>query len=247
MSSKKDMADIQRITDNLLLIQVQFRFCVTCSQTIPIDLIHGSHQFHLIHNKGSENVINVTLHCESEDVEDVKLLQYGSAPIAMCSSVNSQWTAFLNNQWEYCPNCRVVATKNPNYLIFIHLKIEDPLLISDVEFNVRGVKMVASLEVLARSSVILAEKVKRNRLENPNKDGTVFSIKIDDTRPEVFQQLLTFMYTKKVPALEEEGMAVSLFIASDRYGVNALKDECIAYLAIQLNKRTHKQISRKPL
>jgi len=239
------MADIQKITDNLLLIQVQFRFCVTCSQTFPLDLTHENHNFRLIHSKYSENGIIVVLHCESDDIEDVKLIQYASPPIAMCSSVNLQWSAMLNEQWEYCPNCRVVATKNPNYLIFIYLKVENPLPVSDVEFNVRGVKMAASLEVLARGSNFFVDKVKQNRLENPTTDGTVFSVKIDDTRPEVFQQLLTFLYTRKVPALDGEGVAVSLFIASDKYGVNALKDECVAYLANQLNNRTRKTITKE--
>ena len=245
-SSAQDMADIQKITDNLLLIQVQFRFCVTCSQTFPIDLTYGSRHYRLTHREDSENTMKVTLHHESDDVEDVKLLQFASVPLAMRSPVNSQWTALLNNQWEYCPNCRAVATKNPNYLIFIHLKVENPLPVSDVEFNVRGVKMAASLEVIARGSVFLAEKIQQNRLMNSTEaGGTVFSVAIDDTRPEVFQQLLTFLYTRKVPALEEEGMAVSLFIASDKYGVNALKDECIAYLAAQLNYRTPKPIPKK--
>lgn len=239
------MADIQKISEDLLLIQVQFRFCVACSQTLPIDLTHENHHFRLIHSKYSENEVTVTLNCDSDGIKDIRLLQYGSPTTAMCSSVNLQWTVILNDQWEYCPNCRVVATKNPNYMIFIYLNVENLLPVSDVEFNVRGVKMAASLEVLARRSVFLAEKVKQHRLENPTEDGTLFSVKIDETRPEVFQQLLTFLYTRKVPALDGEGVAVSLFIASDKYGVNALKDECVAYLANQLNNRTRKTITKE--
>jgi speckle-type POZ protein len=59
---------------------------------------------------------------------------------------------------------------------------------------------------------------------------TTNQIKIEDIQPEVFQELLRFIYTGQVSTATMETMAAGLFIAADKYSPNELKNECENYL-----------------
>ena len=59
---------------------------------------------------------------------------------------------------------------------------------------------------------------------------TTNQIKIEDIQPEVFQELLRFIYTGRVSTATMETMAAGLFIAADKYLLNGLKNECENYL-----------------
>ena len=59
---------------------------------------------------------------------------------------------------------------------------------------------------------------------------TTNQIKIEDIQPEVFQELLRFIYTRRVSTATMETMAAGLFIAADKYSPNELKNECENYL-----------------
>jgi speckle-type POZ protein len=66
--------------------------------------------------------------------------------------------------------------------------------------------------------------------KHPTKENLTNQIKIDDIKPEVFQELLHFIYTGRVSTVAMETMAVGLFIAADKYLLNGLKNECENYL-----------------
>ena len=51
-------------------------------------------------------------------------------------------------------------------------------------------------------------------------------VEIKDTKPQVFKQLLQYIYTGKAPEIEREGMAHELIVVADKYGVESLKEEC---------------------
>ena len=59
-------------------------------------------------------------------------------------------------------------------------------------------------------------------------------VEIQDTKPQVFKQLLQYLYTGKAPQIEEEGMAHDLFIVADKYGVDLLTEECANVLCVLL-------------
>ena len=59
---------------------------------------------------------------------------------------------------------------------------------------------------------------------------TTNQIKIEDIQPEVFQELLRFIYSGRVSTATLDTMAAGLFIAADKYLLNGLKNECENYL-----------------
>ncbi|KAF7067602.1 hypothetical protein CFC21_073470 [Triticum aestivum] len=95
----------------------------------------------------------------------------------------------------------------------------------DVEFVVGGETFSAHRLVLAaRSPVFRAE------LFGLMKEGaTTGAIRIHDIKAEVFNALLTFIYTDALPAMdqqEESAMAQHLLVAADRYALERLKLIC---------------------
>ncbi len=53
---------------------------------------------------------------------------------------------------------------------------------------------------------------------------------IDHIEFDVFRQLLIYLYTGMTPKVTEESITQLLFVASDKYGVEALKYECVHVL-----------------
>ena len=59
-------------------------------------------------------------------------------------------------------------------------------------------------------------------------------VEIKDTKPEVFRQLLQYLYTGKASLIEKDGMAHDLLVAADKYAVETLKEECAEILVKNL-------------
>ena len=66
--------------------------------------------------------------------------------------------------------------------------------------------------------------------KHPTKENSTNQIVIEDIQPEVFDQLLRFIYTGKVPFKKLEAMKMGLFIAADKYLMNGLKMRCENFL-----------------
>uniref|UniRef100_A0A8R7ULC1 BTB/POZ and MATH domain-containing protein 2 n=1 Tax=Triticum urartu TaxID=4572 RepID=A0A8R7ULC1_TRIUA len=95
----------------------------------------------------------------------------------------------------------------------------------DVEFRVAGETFSAHRSVLAaRPPVFRAE------FFGPMKEGTTSeAIRIDDMEAQLFNALLTFMYTDALPDMnqqEESAMAQHLLVAADRFDLERLKLIC---------------------
>ncbi|CAM0876155.1 unnamed protein product [Alopecurus aequalis] len=96
----------------------------------------------------------------------------------------------------------------------------------DVEFRVGGETLFS-----AHRSVLAARSpVFRAQFFGSMKEGTTTeAISIDDVEAEVFDALLTFMYTDALPDMdqqEESAMAQHLLVAADKYGLDRLKLIC---------------------
>ncbi|EFX76225.1 hypothetical protein DAPPUDRAFT_55462 [Daphnia pulex] len=61
-------------------------------------------------------------------------------------------------------------------------------------------------------------------------------IQIIDVEPQVFEQLLHYLYAGRIPLLEEDGMADRLFKAAGKYGLDNLKEECERFMLADLNE-----------
>jgi speckle-type POZ protein len=62
------------------------------------------------------------------------------------------------------------------------------------------------------------------------KEQSTNKIKMEDIEPDVFQELLHFIYTGRVSKATMELMAAGLFIAADKYLLGELKKKCENYL-----------------
>ena len=70
--------------------------------------------------------------------------------------------------------------------------------------------------------------------QHPTKEQSTDQIKIEDIEPQVFQELLRFIYTGRVPLDKLETMAAGLFIAADNYLIDELKMKCENYLLLHM-------------
>jgi speckle-type POZ protein len=66
--------------------------------------------------------------------------------------------------------------------------------------------------------------------KHPTKENSTNQVNIEDIEPEVFDQLLRFIYTGRVPLDKLQTMAAGLFIAADKYLMDELKTKCENYL-----------------
>ena len=118
-----------------------------------------------------------------------------------------------------------------NSELITHLvNLFDNMQFSDVNFNVGGREFPAHKLILAARSQYFAAMFK-----HPTKEQSTNQVKIDDIEPEVFDQLLRFIYTGRVPLDKLETMAAGLFIAADKYLMDELKMKCENYLLSQMS------------
>jgi speckle-type POZ protein len=96
---------------------------------------------------------------------------------------------------------------------------------SDVIFKVRGCEFPAHKNILAARSEVFAAM-----FQHPMEEKSTNLAKIEDIEPEVFNQLLRFIYTGRVQVDKLETMAARLFIAADKYLLDELKNKCENYL-----------------
>jgi speckle-type POZ protein len=118
-----------------------------------------------------------------------------------------------------------VAINSPNELSTQFGELFDKMPSSDVNFNICDRQFPAHKLILAARSEVFDAMFKQ-----PMKEQSTNKIKIEDIQPEVFQELLRFIYTGRVSTATMETMAVGLFIAADKYMLNGLKNKCENYL-----------------
>lgn len=97
--------------------------------------------------------------------------------------------------------------------------------LSDITFNIDGREFPAHKLILAARSEVFAAM-----FQHPTKENLTNRITIEDVEPEVFHELLRFVYTGRVSSDKMESLAAGLFIAADKYLLDDLKLECENYL-----------------
>jgi speckle-type POZ protein len=101
---------------------------------------------------------------------------------------------------------------------------------SDVKFNIGGREFPAHKNILSARSQYFAAM-----FQHPMKEQSTNQVKIEDIEPEVFDQLLRFIYTGRVPLDKLQTTAAGLFIVADKYLMDELKMECENYLLSQMS------------
>jgi speckle-type POZ protein len=100
----------------------------------------------------------------------------------------------------------------------------------DVHFRLQGVVMGAHVVILTARSSVFAAMFKCDMEESKTR-----KVVIEDIEPEVFRQLLHYLYTGTCPLLEMKSITRDLYVAADKYDVETLKKECVDILLAQLD------------
>jgi hypothetical protein len=101
---------------------------------------------------------------------------------------------------------------------------------SDVNFIAQGEVISAHTLIIKGGSPVLAAMFQHDMTESSSR-----SVVIKDLEPKVFRQLLHYLYTGDAPKIEDEDITESLFIASDKYQIDSLKDWCELVLSKKIS------------
>lgn len=104
--------------------------------------------------------------------------------------------------------------------------------LSDVQFKCTGRSIDAHTTIVASASPVLAALFQNGFKENQER-----VVDIVDVKPDVFENLLRYIYTGRASPESEEPQndVEELFIAADRYAMESLKDKCAMRLSRDLS------------
>lgn len=104
--------------------------------------------------------------------------------------------------------------------------------LSDVTITVGTRKFYAQRAILSVRSAVFAAMFQSGMQESkPN-----CTISVKDIEPDVFQEVLRFIYTDQVKGLET--MAHELLAAADKYALDHLMNMCVKHLCCHVSKKT---------
>jgi speckle-type POZ protein len=129
---------------------------------------------------------------------------------------------------------RDLIHKTPNLDLFLRQLEEsfEKMLFSDVTFNVRGRKFTAHKNILAMRSPVFAAM-----FQHPTKELLSGQVEVEDVDPDVFQEVLRYMYTGSPQSTAMDVMAPELLVAADKYLLDQLKFRCETHLIRQMSAK----------
>lgn len=146
------------------------------------------------------------------------------------------------NQWKFDSFCRRKPLGITLFMDFGSKEVGEKKIINglvgmffaqtfcDVQFQFKeGQSVGAHVVILSASSPVFSAMFQSGLSESQSQ-----TVVIDDIEREVFRQMLIYLYTGRAPKLTEESITQLLFVASDKYGVEALKNECVNALKKEL-------------
>lgn len=101
---------------------------------------------------------------------------------------------------------------------------------SDVTFNIRGSKFKAHKAILSARSQVFAAMFDHETLENLR-----HQVNIQDIDPEVFQEMLRFVYIGRVAQIKMKTLSTRLLVAAGKYLLGSLLTACEKYLVNEIS------------
>ena len=124
----------------------------------------------------------------------------------------------------------VISLKRGSQHVLDHLSnLWNTKTLSDVTFNCKKNSIKAHTLILASGSPVLAAMFQHNFKENHEK-----VVLIKEIEPNVFEELLCYIYTGRFNGSGRNVDVAELFIAADKYAVETLKEECALILSRKL-------------
>jgi speckle-type POZ protein len=119
------------------------------------------------------------------------------------------------------------------YLILHQLEeLFEKMPLSDVTFIIRGQKFAAHKNILAMRSPVFAAM-----FLHPTKEELTSEVEVENVDPDVFQEVLRYMYTGLTRSTAMEVMATGLLVAADKYLLDELKTCCETHLIRQMSAK----------
>jgi speckle-type POZ protein len=109
-------------------------------------------------------------------------------------------------------------------------KLLETQSMADVNFVVNGERIGAHSAIVVSGSPVICAMLEKDKFL----EGVAKEVKIDDIEPSVFKDILRYLYTGRVLELKEDEM-IELFVAADKYQIEALKDQCEESLQWKIN------------
>ena len=102
--------------------------------------------------------------------------------------------------------------------------------LSDVTFNILGRKFAAHKNILTMRSPVFGAMFR-----HPTKEMQSNQVEVKDVDPDVFQEILRFIYTGKTQSTAMDKMAPGILAAADKYLLEDLKSWCETHLIRQMS------------
>ena len=102
--------------------------------------------------------------------------------------------------------------------------------LSDITFSIGGRKFTAHKNILSMRSPVFAAM-----FHHPTKEALSNKVNVDEIDPDVFQEVLRFIYTGKTQSTALNKMAPGLLAAADKYLLDDLKIQCETHLIRQMS------------
>jgi speckle-type POZ protein len=104
------------------------------------------------------------------------------------------------------------------------------MMLSDVYFDVGDREFKAHKSILALRSPVFAAM-----FEHPTKEKLTNRVVFEDIEPDVFQELLRFIYTGRLSLSTMNVMATEILAAANKYLLDQLKIECENHLIYRMS------------
>ncbi|XP_031231883.1 TD and POZ domain-containing protein 5-like [Mastomys coucha] len=137
--------------------------------------------------------------------------------LTLCCNVNIVGDFFSIPRQNVTP-----AIKDPRHTLADDLgELWENSLFTDCSLFVAGHEFRAHKAILAARSPVF-----RAMFQHEMKESLTNQVEIHDLDPQVFKELMGFIYTEKAPHLHSHSMAAGVLTAADKYGLEGLMVMC---------------------
>ncbi|XP_046450192.1 speckle-type POZ protein B-like [Daphnia pulex] len=145
-----------------------------------------------------------------------------------CNSCGRESSMGFDILIDLTPDFVISPKKGSKHVLDHLLNLWNTKTLSDVTFSCKNYNIKAHTLILASGSPVLAAMFQHNFRENQEK-----VVEIKDIDPEIFEELLCYIYTGNFNSGRNVNVA-ELLVAADKYAVETLKEECALILSRKL-------------
>ena len=226
LSVQKDFLEIALLSptalENIIRVDITFMLCERIYQQMKTLTLKTQFPVRLFE-------------ISKQDVVNLKSVDLGNEDITVsCRIRGLKRTTQTENvtAMHKCLDTTLISQNYQNQDLILHQLQEmfEKMPLTDVTFNIRGRKFSAHKAILAMRSPVLSAM-----FHHPIKEALSSKVNVDDIDPDVFQEVLRFIYTGKTQSTAMDKMAPGILAAADKYLLKDLKSWCETHLIRQMS------------